>query len=218
MEITYIAHSCIKIKGKDLTLVIDPYNPDYTGYKLPKLNADVVLVSHNHEDHNFKQGVEDYKLLVDGPGEYEIKDVYIYGIPTFHDATQGSERGKNTMYLIYIDGFTILHCGDLGHELESETLENISNLDVMIIPVGGTYTLDSKTATKVISSLEPIITIPMHYKSATVTSLSANLEPVSEFLDEMGIKDNGELDKLKLNKKTDLPDESQVIVLTPTHG
>lgn len=218
MEITYIGHSCFKIKGKDVSIVIDPYNPEKTGYKLPSLNAELLLVSHDHDDHNYIDGVSDYKLLVNGPGEYEIQEVFVYGLPTFHDANDGAERGNNTMYLIDIDGFTILHCGDLGHELKAETMENLSDIDVLLIPVGGTYTIDPKTATKVISSLEPKIVVPMHYQTKNLTGLSKDLAKLDTFLDEMGEEENGKVDKLKLSRKSDLPEETEVIVVTPTNG
>src|SRR3989344_5373561 len=100
MEITYIGHSCFKLKGKNLTVVIDPYDPAKLAYKLPKLEAAALLLSHHHFDHDYVQGVTGYKLLVDGPGEYETNEVFIYGIPTFHDNKEGAERGKNTIYLI----------------------------------------------------------------------------------------------------------------------
>ena len=124
MEITYIAHSCFKIKTKNQTIVIDPYDPQKTGYKLPKLSADILMISHDHFDHNFKESVTDVQLLVDGAGEYEKDDTFIYGIKTFHDDKKGAERGSNTIYLIEAEGFSLLHLGDLGHELEKETLEN----------------------------------------------------------------------------------------------
>lgn len=215
MEIIYIGHSCFKIKGKDATLVIDPYDSQI-GYKLPKLEADVVLVTHDHYDHNNKAGVSGYRLAIDSPGEYELSNVYIQGIETFHDDTNGGKRGVNTMYLIDIDGFTILHTGDLGHELSDATLEKISNVDVLCIPVGGVYTIDAKVAVKVISSLEPGIVIPMHYQ--TKDNLQNNdLEPVAKFLQEMGVETPESADKLKLGQKSDIPDKTKVILLTPQH-
>src|SRR5688572_17302962 len=105
MEITHLGHSCFKIKGKNVTLVIDPYDPKQLGVKLSKLEADVLLMSHEHFDHAYKEGVQNYRLLINEPGEYETGDVSIYGINTFHDDKEGSERGNNTMYLIEIDGF-----------------------------------------------------------------------------------------------------------------
>ena len=112
MEITYIGHSCFKIKVKTISLVIDQYNPKI-GYNRPKLSCDVLLVTHDHFDHSYIEGVSDYRLLVDGPGEYEVGGCFIYGKSVDHDEKNGEERGKVTMYLITIDGLNILHLGDL---------------------------------------------------------------------------------------------------------
>jgi len=216
MEITYIGHSCFKIKGKNLTLVIDPYDPKI-GYKLPKLSCDVLLVTHDHFDHNNIAGVSDYRLLIDGPGEYEVGGVFIYGRSVYHDEKQGAERGRTTFYLLTVDGVDILHLGDLGHELSQEDLEKIPNVDVLMIPVGGKYTIDAEKASKVISALEPSYVIPMHYKTAD--SSMQDIEGVEEFLDVMGVE-NGikkDLDKLTVSAKKDESEETEVVVLKPTH-
>lgn len=217
MEISYIGHSCFKIKDKTISLVIDPYDPKI-GYKLPKLSCDVLLVTHDHFDHNNIAGVSDYRLLVDGPGEYEIGGCHIYGRAVNHDGKDGGERGKTTMYLINIDGIDILHLGDLGCELSQEELEKIPNVDVLMIPVGGKYTLDAETAVKVISAIEPSYVLPMHYKTADLTGIEG-LSGIDEFLDEMGVE-NGvkkDLDKLVLNSKSESLEETEVIVLKPAH-
>ena len=217
MEITYIGHSCFKLKGKNLTVVIDPYDPAKVGYKLPKLEADALLLSHHHFDHDYVQGVTGYKLLVDGPGEYETNEVFIYGIPTFHDNKEGAERGKNTIYLIEIDGVNVLHLGDLGHELTKETLEKIPNVDVLLIPVGGKYTIDASTAVEVISSIEPSIVIPMHYSTQDL-SFKEELQKLDKFLDEMGVENSiKKEEKLKISSKSDLPEDTEIVILTPQH-
>jgi len=217
MEITYIGHSCFKIKDKTISLVIDPYNPKI-GYKLPKLSSDVVLVTHDHFDHNYIEGVSDYRLLVDGPGEYEVGGCFIYGKSVDHDEKNGEERGKVTMYLITLDDFNILHLGDLGRELTQEEMQKIPNVDVLMIPVGNKYTIDEKAAVKVISSLEPSFVIPMHYKTSDLTGIEG-LSGVDEFLDEMGVEEDvkKDLDKLVLNSKIDLDGETKVVVLKPAH-
>ncbi len=219
MEITYIGHSCFKIKGKELTLVIDPYDPAQLGIKLPKLEADVVLVSHDHFDHNYVKGVNGYSLLISGQGEYEKQGMFVYGIETFHDDKEGKERGGNVMYAIELDGFTILHTGDLGHELSTETLEKIPNIDVLMVPVGGVYTIDAEKAVKVISDTEPGIVIPMHYSEKGSKNADL-LAPLDKFLDEMGVEGNGKtktMEKLKISSRNDIPSETEVIVLEPQH-
>ncbi|OGC47571.1 hypothetical protein A2886_02165 [candidate division WWE3 bacterium RIFCSPHIGHO2_01_FULL_42_13] len=215
MEISFIGHSCFKIKGKNATLVIDPYNPEKTGYKLPKLEADVVLCSHQHGDHNHIAGVDGTHYDITTAGEYEVKDVYIEGIPTFHDEKHGADRGQNIMYQITMDGLNLLHVGDLGHELSQETLEKLVEIDVLMIPVGGTYTIDAETATKVISSIEPGIVVPMHYSTKNTSGVLAALDPLQKFLDEMGVEGAKEVDKLKVSSKADIPEETEVIVVTP---
>lgn len=219
MEISYIGHSCFRIKGKDTSLVIDPYDPEKVGFKLPKLKADIVLLSHQHCDHAHKDGVTDCKLLVETPGEYEIVGTFIYGIKTYHDDQKGKLRGDNTIFQIDIDGFSLLHLGDLGHELTTETLERLTDIDVLMIPVGGEYTIDAKTAVKVISSVEPFIVIPMHYQTDDLTGLSKNLDDLNVFLEEIGIEENGvkKTDKLVLRSRSDIPEESTVYVLSPQH-
>jgi L-ascorbate metabolism protein UlaG (beta-lactamase superfamily) len=216
MEITYIGHSCFKIKGKELSIVIDPYDPKI-GYKLPKLEADVVLSSHDHDDHSNVSGVTGSRFVIDSPGEYEISGAFINGLATFHDDKDGEKRGKNTIYSIDMDGFTILHLGDLGHELSDATLENLGAVDVLMIPVGGHYTIDAEVASKVVASIEPGYVIPMHYKTADSKG-NDEIVGVDKFLEEMGVaKTVQTVDKLKITSKSDIPEETEVIVLTPSH-
>lgn len=216
MEITYIGHSCFKIKGKELSIVIDPYDPKI-GYKLPKLECDVLITTHNHFDHNYVAGVSGFRLLIDTPGEYETKGVFINGISVFHDNNQGKDHGETSIFLIDIDGTTILHLGDLGHNLSKETLEKLPDIDVLLVPVGGKYTIDAATATEVISEIEPGYVIPMHYKTADLTGVEG-LDGVDKFLDEMGAGDNVKKDdKLKISSKSDVPEDTQVVILNPAH-
>lgn len=216
MEITYLGHSCFKIKGKDLTLVIDPFDPKI-GYKMPKVDADVVLSTHDHFDHNNISAVNNYRLLVNTPGEYEINGTFITGMATYHDDKNGEARGENTVFLINIDGFNILHLGDLGHELPDDILEDLDTVDILLIPVGGVYTIDAKIASEVISSIEPSIVVPMHYKTLNLLGVP-DIAPLEDFLNEMGIKgDYNKQDKLKLSSKSDLPTETEVIVLNQSH-
>jgi L-ascorbate metabolism protein UlaG (beta-lactamase superfamily) len=215
MEITHIAHSCFTIKGKDLKIVIDPYDPKI-GHKEPKLEADVLVLSHDHFDHAHTQSISGHYLTIDGPGEYETKGTFINGFQTYHDDKQGAERGKNTIYSIEIDGFTVVHLGDLGHELSKDALEKMTDVDVLLIPVGGNFTIDAKKASKVISSIEPKIVVPMHYQTDKL-SLDEKLDSLDKFLEEMGAESPKNLAKLSLSKRSEIPDETEVIVLTPTH-
>lgn len=217
MKIKYIAHSCFEIEGDDVTLVIDPYDPKKTYYEIPDLKADIVLSSHDHFDHNNMDAVKDYKMAITTAGEYEIDGVYIEGIPTFHDDQEGEERGSNTMYQITIDNFNVLHMGDLGHTLNQDTLQKILDIDILLIPVGGEYTINAETAAKAISTIEPGIIVPMHYQGEEETKLSKDLDPLEKFLDEMGGDgDIKRVDELKVSKSS-IPEETEVIVINPTH-
>jgi len=213
MVIKYLGHSSFRIKSSNATVVTDPFDPKSTGLAYPKVTADVVTVSHQHADHNFIQRVEENPFVIDGPGEYEVKQVRVNGFTTFHDASSGSERGSNTMYLITLENISILHCGDLGHRLSDETLNKLDPVDILLIPTGGYYTIDAKTATEVTAQLEPAIVIPMHYnRNGLDQKVFSKLTPVDEFLSQIGEKDVKPEDKLTITK-SQIPEETQVVVL-----
>jgi L-ascorbate metabolism protein UlaG (beta-lactamase superfamily) len=156
--------------------------------------------------------------VIDGPGEYEIGGAFVYGRMVNHDEKQGSERGKNTMYLITIDGIDILHVGDLGHELSQEDIEKIPNVDILMVPVGGNVTIDAEKASELISVFEPAYVIPMHYQTPDLTD-SLKLDGVDKFLDIMGVE-NGvkkDLDKLTISSVKEDSEGTEVVVLKPTH-
>lgn len=214
MELSYIGHSCFYIKGKKTSLVIDPYNPEVTGYKMPKQTAKILLNSHSHEDHSFNKQVN-FENLIDTPGEFEIDDIYITGIPTFHDNKEGSERGKNIVFQIEIEGISIVHLGDLGHDLNEKNISKIGRVDVLLIPVGGHYTIDAFAASKVISALEPSIVIPMHYR--TDDCKLTELDDLSKFLHEMGVSNPEKLTSLKLTSPESEDKETRIVILNPEH-
>mgnify|MGYP000465730420 CR=1 FL=1 len=193
-------------------MVTDPFSNEI-GFKLPRVEADVLLVSHQHHDHNNVKGVGGNPFLIEGPGEYEIRGIFIQGVPSFHDSKEGKERGRNTIYTIDAEDMRICHLGDLGQkELTPEQLDKIDNVDILMVPVGGTYTVDAKGASGIISQIEPRIVIPMHYK---IPKLKIKLEGVDRFLKEMGKKTSEAQQKLLIKKK-DLPkEETKIIVLKP---
>jgi L-ascorbate metabolism protein UlaG (beta-lactamase superfamily) len=209
MEITWLGHSCFRIKGSHATVVTDPYPPDL-GYSLGKVAARVVTVSHPHPGHSYVKGIGDEPRVVRGPGEYEIGGVLIIGIPTFHDGAGGKERGKNTAYLMEIDEVTVCHLGDLGHTLTNEQAEEMDNVDVLLLPVGGVSTINATTAAEVVRQIEPKIVIPMHYKTE---ALKRELEPVDRFLKEMGTKEIEPQPKLSVTKQN-VPLSMQVFLLS----
>lgn len=220
MEIKYLGHSCFRIKGKKVILVTDPYGKE-VGFEMPRVSAHIITVSHGHFDHNnvaAVQGTSTRKepFVAEGPGEYEVVGVTIYGFTSFHDSVKGQKRGKNTIYLINLDGIKLAHLGDLGSLLPESSLEELNSPDVLFIPVGGTYTIDPKEAVKVISQLEPKIVIPMHYRvSQSSPSLAKALCPVEDFLKEIGAEETKPVSNLIVTPDK-LPEETKVVVLKKT--
>jgi len=208
MDISWLGHSCFRIRGSHGTVITDPYPPSL-GYSLGKPTARIVTVSHQHPGHSYVQGISGEPRLVTGPGEYEIGGILIIGIATFHDDQRGRKRGKNTAYLIEIDEVSICHLGDLGHVLTTEQLEEIGNVDVLLLPVGGVSTINAPVAAEVVRQLEPKAVVPMHYKTQ---ALSWELEPVERFLKEMGVKEVKSQPKLSFTKSS-LPATTQVFLL-----
>jgi L-ascorbate metabolism protein UlaG (beta-lactamase superfamily) len=209
VDIVYLGHSAFKIKDRQKTVVTDPYT-EVVG-KLPRdLEADIVTVSHKHPDHNAVDKVKGHQFVIDGPGEYEVGGISVIGVPTFHDDAGGEKRGANTAYVIEIEGLRIVHLGDLGHKLSQETLEEIGSVDVALVPVGGNYTIDAKTAKEVVAQVDPWIVIPMHYQMNEL--LMKDIAPVEDFLKEMGKPDVVPIPKLSLSLDK-LPTEMQIVVL-----
>ncbi len=203
-----MGHSCFRIKGTQVAIVTDPYPPDL-GYSLGSPTASIVTVSHRHPSHSYVQGVGGNPRVITGPGEYEIGGAVIIGVATFHDAEGGKTRGKNTVYLIEVDGLLICHLGDLGHALAAGQVEEIDKVDVLLLPVGGVSTINAAMAAEVIRQLEPKAVIPMHFKTPVV---KRELEPVEKFLKEMGITQVTAQPKLSINR-SNLPARMQVFRL-----
>ena len=208
MEITWLGHACFRIKGRHATIITDPYSPNL-GYSLGKPTANIVTVSHQHAGHAYVQGVGGEPKLVTGPGEYEISGVLIIGIRTFHDDVKGEKRGKNTVYLMEVDEVSVCHLGDLGHTLTAEQVEELGDIDVLLLPVGGISTINASTAAQVVRQLEPKIIIPMHYKTPAI---SRELDPVDKFLKEMGVHQISPQPKFSA-AKSNLPENPQVFLL-----
>ncbi len=208
MEITWLGHSCFRIRGNKTTIVTDPYSPE-VGETPLKLTADIVTVSHKDAGHFYVQGVLDHPKLITGPGEYEIGGVLILGIATYHDNAGGAEWGKNTIYLMEVDDIAILHCGDLGQMLNASTIEEIGGVDVLLVPVGNKTTIGAATAAELIRRLEPKVVIPMHYPAK---NMDIDLEPADKFLKEVGVKEITPQPKLSITKSK-LPLTTQVILL-----
>lgn len=218
MLIQWLGQSCFKIQIKsaagETVILTDPYLGKFIGLKQPRYNADIVTVSHDHADHgNFKdvKGTKetDKPFVIKGPGEYEFRNVFVYGVPSTHDDAGGKERGPNTIYLFSAENIKIAHLGDLGQkELTTQQLEYIEGTDILLIPVGGKYTLNASEAAKLVKNIEPRIVIPMHYK---IPGLQVDIDGVDKFIKEIGNKKE-EFDKLRLTHK-DLPQEETKLII-----
>jgi len=213
MEITYLGHASFKLKGKTGVVVTDPFDPKMVGLKFPSVEADIVTVSHNHQDHNNITLVKNYSKVIDNPGEYEIKDISILGFSTFHDSKKGEERGKNTIFVFEIDGIRLAHLGDLGHLLSESVVDDMGSIDILMVPVGGGYTISPAEAMDVISSIEPSIIIPMHYGNEKLNQeVFSTLAKEDEVLKVLAFPTE-KMDKLSI-KKEEIGEEQKMIILS----
>ncbi len=212
IKINWLGHSAFNIKLPQLRAVIDPFPPE-VGFKMKPVEADVVLVTHTHFDHSYIQGVKGEYILINGPGEYEIKGVHIKGWTTYHDKKNGAERGLNTIYRLEGDGFSLLHLGDLGHSLSDDLVEEIGEVDVLFIPVGGFYTLPMEDVVKVIDQLEPTYVLPMHYRTREHSSRFDKIAPLADFLKEMGVKEEEVRRSSLVLKSKEAEPQTQIVVL-----
>lgn len=211
MDIIYLGHSSFHLKGKDASVVTDPFDPESVGFRFPKTAATIVTSSHDHADHNKVEEVSGVKKVISGPGEYEIEGISIIGIPSFHDGKKGEERGKNTIYVFEIEEVRICHLGDLGHKLTEETVNTISDVDVLLVPVGGHFTIDAKLAAEVTRAIDPRIIVPMHYKVPGHKEMFSDIIDEKPFINELGYQAKTEK-KLSVKAGT-LSEESQEIVV-----
>ena len=179
MKITYLGHSCFSFESESgVKLITDPYTR--VGYELPKgLTADVVLTSHGHFDHNYTQAIGGQPVVVNQAGNYCVCGVEIAGFNTWHDPKQGALRGNNVIFKFTVDGITFCHFGDLGEGYTAEIAKNLAGADVWLIPVGGTYTIDSAQAVEYMEKCAPSLVIPMHYLPQDG---ALDIAPIEDFL------------------------------------
>jgi L-ascorbate metabolism protein UlaG (beta-lactamase superfamily) len=208
MEITWLGHSCFRLRGRQTTIVMDPCPPSI-GYQIGRPSAHIVTVSHQHEDHNYTQGVTGGPRVLDAPGEYDIGGAYLTAIPTYHDGRKGAARGPNLVFLVEMEGLTLCHLGDLGHLPTPEQVELLSGVDVLFVPVGGHTTLDGAQAAEVVSLLEPKVVIPMHYRTR---ACRLSLDSLDRFLKEMDVEAAEPQKRLSLTAGS-LPESTEVVVL-----
>ena len=212
VEISWLGHSCFRLRDRTATVVTDPYGKDL-GLNLMRVRADIVTVSHDTDDHNYVKGVKGDFQVLSGPGEYEVSSVFVTGLELRGDRKSkkdAPEALRNTVFLFEFDDLTVCHLGDLSIvPTQAQVEEALSEVDVLLIPVGGGETLNASQAAEVVSLLEPHIVIPMHYH---VPDSTLKLDSVSKFLKEMGLDKVVPQEVLKVSRGG-LPDETQVVVL-----
>lgn len=214
MDITWYGLSCFRIREAGVTIICDPYDRT-VGLQLPKVRADILTISHDRPGHNSADRVAGEPKVIRGPGEYEIKNVFITGATTYHRRRKDMAPERNVMFFFEFGDLTVGHLGDIGEiPTQSEIEElNLGEVDVLLVPVGGGDTLDPTRAVELIGLFEPRLVIPMHYQQPEIAALWANnLEPVDKFLRELGASAPDPLDMLKVSKSA-LPEDTQVALL-----
>ncbi|MDO8557867.1 MAG: MBL fold metallo-hydrolase [bacterium] len=215
MHLSWYGQSCFKIQTKNATIVVDPFDRAATGLEPPRSKADVVVFTHKHADHTSGE-YKNAEFTISGPGEYEVRGVHFYGFPVSHDDVGGKRLGFTAAFLIEADDLRILHLGDLGAKnLSSEQIEELGDVDIMLVPIGGTYTLDAEDAEKLVRNIEPHVVIPMHY---ALPRLKIKLDGVDKFLREMGAAKKEALPKYMVKKKDLPPEGTEVVVLELATG
>lgn len=209
MEITWLGHSCFRLRGREATVVLDPPSPTL-GVTVPRFPSNVVTISHDHPGHNDASYCSEPCRVIRGPGEYEVAGVFITGVQTYHDDQHGALRGKNVAFSITLDDITVCHLGDLGHTLTAAQKESLGAVDVLLVPVGGHSTITATQAAELAAAVEPKLVVPMHYRETA--EQASELAPVDLFLKEMGRPTTPPQPRLVVTKAT-LPAEMQVAVL-----
>lgn len=204
------------MKTKECKVVIDPFDSKKMGLPFPKVAADVVTISHHHADHNHLPNVQGEPMVFDWPGEFEKNGVRIFGIQSFHDKKKGAERGENVIFRFEIEDMSVVHLGDQGFVPDDKLIEDIGEVDILMIPVGGATTITSEEAVQTVKHLDPGIIIPMHYHSDLLSKdLPFQFEPVENFLKKMNVGNIETLDKLVIKKEEMATKDNQVIVMRP---
>ncbi|MEM2882473.1 MAG: MBL fold metallo-hydrolase [Candidatus Bathyarchaeia archaeon] len=210
MEIEWLGHACFRVTGSaGISIVTDPFEERDVGYKTPDVAADIVLVSHDHFDHNKVHIVKGRPAVIRSEGLHRVKGIEVKGIGTYHDEARGSKRGRNIVYSFELDGIRVAHLGDLGHTLSGKEADEIGRVDVMMIPVGGYFTIGPKEADRILELMAPKVAIPMHYKTPLI---DFPISPVEDFLEGKAKVRRVGSNRVKLNREG-LPSETEIFVL-----
>ena len=209
-QIIWHGHACFEITD-DLTIVTDPHDGKSIGIETPMVKGDIILVSHDHYDHNSVRTVEKKdSAVVRDAGKKKVKGVEIEGIESFHDEVKGAKRGKNIIFKFKVDDITFCHLGDLGHIPDKEILDKIGEVDILFIPVGGVYTLDADSAWETANLIKSRIIVPMHYK---IQGLSLPISDVDPFLAKNKFKVIHVGNQIDIEKE-DIPSEREIWVFS----
>ncbi|MDQ3514982.1 MAG: MBL fold metallo-hydrolase [Chloroflexota bacterium] len=209
-EFRWFGHNCFRIRAREATILTDPVGRK-TGYAMSRQTADLVTISHDHPGHANLNAVKPEYQTITGPGEYEMHDVFVTGIRTYHDEAKGAERGYNTIFLIEVEGLVICHLGDLGHTLSEEQAEAMAKVDVLLIPAGGGPVLNPTRAAELVAQIEPRLVIPMQFATATGDK---DREDVAGFCRHLGLAVPAAEEKLTL-RHSDLTDTLRLVQLAP---
>ena len=208
MDLTWLGHACFRLRGREGVVVTDPPDPK-SGHAIPKTEAHLVTMSHDHPGHASLRSVGGEPVVLTGPGEYEVQEILVTGIPSFHDEKKGAERGRNTVFAIRLDDLVVCHLGDLGHALSATDLEKLGQVDVCLVPIGGADTnLSAAMAADVVHQLEPKVVVPMGYDPEAEKKDT----PFERLLHELGVKELTPVPKLSVTRSS-LPAELQVVAL-----
>lgn len=198
MKIKWLGHSCFLITSSEgVKIITDPFD-DQVGYEVPSEEADIVTTSHDHFDHNNIKAVKGNFVHIKEPGTYSEKGINIRGVATYHDEVGGRKRGRNVIFKFNVDGIEVCHCGDLGHVLTPEQVQEIGKVDVLLIPVGGTYTVDASKASEVVKLIKPAVTIPMHFKT---DDIDFPIDGVDKFTAAMGYGERAGKQEIEITKE-----------------
>jgi L-ascorbate metabolism protein UlaG (beta-lactamase superfamily) len=215
MKIQWLGHASFLLTSEGGTRIItDPYQPGAFGLDYGPIaeEADIVTVSHEHADHNHVADVKGNPQIVRGAGSHEAKGIRFKGIAAYHDPTGGSQRGENTIFCFALDGVNVCHLGDLGHDLDDSAVAEAGPVDVLLVPVGGNFTIDAAVANKVCDKLKPKMIIPMHFKNDHCPNF-----PVAGVDEFQGVRASvKKLDASEVTvRKDDLPSAVETVVLRP---
>lgn len=212
MTIKYLGHASFFIKTKDARVVTDPYDSGI-GMKFPKVEAEIVTVSHSHSDHSKVGEVGGNPQVFNWPGEYEKMGVRIFGHKSYHDKEKGAQRGENILFKIESEGISVLHCGDMGVIPDDKLTDEIGDVDILLVPVGGYYTIDAGEAIELAKHLEPSIIIPMHFNHSKLDQkVFKDVAPLDDFLKKYEGPKSAPEDQLVV-KKEELAEEPRLVVL-----